>query len=241
MRAIKYKRIQVLQIGTGIILILFIIASVIGVKIYHSFIRQQIEEQRKRDELHETRHNEITDKLEDIMGGVTEVIAGVDEIYENVDYITGRVNLIAGRVNTIVGRVAGIQEDMASELAVTNESRSHDYAQRALEYYFMEDYANAYAIFSRALRYQRDNNTIRFFQIYSFYIWRTRNGELNSGEIVYIQQGISEINERGFIEQNMILYSPDEMQEKLNNMELDIEYIRRQNSNHELETFEEES
>jgi len=129
----------------------------------------------------------------------------------------------------VLGKLAEIQEALEKMqknekqlssgeiIGMLTEQMVNNYTESALDYFTEEDYANAARDFGRALRYQRGNTTLIFYQTYTLYL-EQRNRALTESEFTGIQARIRELQEKGFREEEKIGFSVAEMEYKVREM-----------------------
>jgi hypothetical protein len=118
-----------------------------------------------------------------------------------------------------------IQEAQIKDASLRNllvERAVYDYAKNALEYFNQEDYRHAYEDFTRALRHQRSNSTLLFYQIYSLYLDTLRDALDNSSAAILLE-GINSVERRGFRNNELLDFSADEMRRLLGDMAFNID------------------
>jgi len=204
----EHEKIIVIQYGIIVLLLLLLLTTVIIADCYNRLLRQLKNDQKQGGEL-------IGDRLDEINAEMTLIIEKAAEIQETLAAEFAVLSGLGDQVqdNELIGMIA--------------EKIIYDYTHRALQYFDSEDYTNAYYLFSRAVRYQRRNSTLRFFQIYSLYL-RQKDSKLTSGEMAFLQTGIRELKSRVFMEQEQFKFSPEEMEQKVTEMEYNIEALKYQ-------------
>ena len=209
------KRILILQYGIVILLLFFAIAGAVTIVLFYQSLQQFRDEQAKFRNEQRKREELTEEQLDGITAELSLVKEGIAEIQETLAVELGAIGRLGdqGRGGEIIGMIA--------------EKISYDYTQRALQYFIEENYTNAYVTFTRALRYQQGNSTLQFYQIYSLYLGN-RNTRLTDSEFAIIESGIREINNKGFREQEHLVYTAEEMQKRIEEMEYNIEALRQQ-------------
>jgi hypothetical protein len=205
-----YKKILILQGSLLVAVVFFVIAGAIAVYSYHRLLQQSREEQRER--------------IEEIVADLILVKGGIADIQETVDLRTAEIQRMLAVQLGAIGRLGEQGRDIEI-VGMMSEKLGYDYVQTAMRYFEEGNYGNAYTTFSLALRYQRGNSVLRFYQIYSLYL-RHSYTRLTDSEVVIIQEGINELNRRGFREQDQLEFSLEEMREKLTEMESNVELLQ---------------
>lgn len=215
-----HKKILILQ-GSMVAMLLFVIIAAVAVYSYHRLLHQFRNEQREREE-----QNAIM--IGEIMADLLLVKEGVAGVQETVEQRTAEIQEMQAVQLEAIDRLGKQGRDIEIVGMVT-EKLGYDYVQRAMQYFGEGNYGSAYITFSRALRYQRGNSVLRFYQIYSLYL-RHNDMRLTDSELAIIQEGIHEINRRGFREQEQLGFSLEEMREKLTEMEYNVELLQASGS-----------
>jgi hypothetical protein len=129
------------------------------------------------------------------------------------------------KLDTITSAMLFIQEAQIKDNSLRNllvERAVYDYAKNALEYFNQEDYRHAYEDFTRALRHQRSNTTLLFYQMYALYLDTLRDN-LDASAAAILQEGIASVERRGFRNGELLDFSADEMRRLLGDMAFNIE------------------
>jgi len=204
----EHEKIIVMQCSIIVLFLFLLLAAAIIADCYNRILSNIGNDKNQGGEL-------IGDELDEITTEMALVKNEVTEIRETLAVELAALSRLGDQVqdNELIGMIA--------------EKIIYDYTYRALQYFDSEDYANAYFLFSRAARYQRRNSALRFYQIYSLYL-RQKDSKLTSGELAFLQTGIRELKSRVFSEQEQFKFSPEEIEQKINEMEYNIEAIKHQ-------------
>jgi len=218
----NYKRILILQSIIAIILIFLAIGAIVTTVQYSRLFQQLAKDHEGIEEDLEKIREEQREAEKTIcmrLDKITEELSLLKEGSENTQEML-MVQLRA--ISRMGGQVRG-----GEIIGMIAEKLIYDYIQRALQYFMDADYGNAYATFSLALRYQENNSTLQFYQIYSLYLGQ-KNAKLTELELTAIDKGIREIKERGFKENEQLEFSIEEMENKMIEIKYNIDILRQQ-------------
>ena len=210
------KKILVFQTGIAVLLIVLGIQITITTRRNNAILEQIRTDLVNMEELSSARMEAVMAKLEIIE----------EEIDEEAEDLKGL--LITGfngiKIPTWQSRDNEIINMMAEKLI-------YDYTAKALEYFRDADYENASNTFSLAMKYQRRNSTLLFYHVYALFL-RRNNAPLTENELAIIQARITELQERGFREQERLDFTVEEMEQKVMEMAYNIKEMRLQMEQH---------
>jgi hypothetical protein len=133
------------------------------------------------------------------------------------------------KLDNITSAMLFIQEAQVKDNSLRNllvERAVYDYSKNALEYFNNADYNHAYEDFTRALRHQRNNATLLFYQIYSLYL-DTVHENLDETTATILLDGINSAERRGFRNSELLDFSESEMRRLLGDMAFNINERRK--------------
>jgi len=179
--------------------------------------------------------------LKDFFGIYGKANEKIAEIAEEEIFDDGKVILNAEKENfnameILLNSIAGMREDNASVrwalnrlteerrdneiLGMLSEKFVNDFTDKGMQYFNDFDYVNAASAFNEALRYKQDNTTLIFYSMYSSYL--AKGGSEN------MQETLLELREKGFREEELLFYTIDEMEKRLDQINFNLNTERKQ-------------
>jgi hypothetical protein len=156
-----------------------------------------------------------------------------EEVIERIAGLEGRLEALSGMVEKETGEIKSASQGLTTIeeriLMVLTEKVTYDYTRRGLEHFKGGEYLLAHETFSRALRYQRSNTTLLFYQTYSLYLSRVDQA-LTSGEWETILANVRELDLRGYRPQERLDFTGEQMRQKASDMAYNIGELQKRST-----------